>query len=348
MFCCAECFGDRGLRKSIFPLLSAEFGHCSYCEADGVSILEPSKLADYFELLVSAYQPEPTGKLLVRWFREDWGLFDHPHMDDPRAKDLLSEILDNGEIVRRPFSPLAALGSSGLGNWEELRDEVRYKNRFFPAVDINLERLKVLLSRLMLEPDEIPERWYRARIQVGEKPIPIAEMGAPPNRVASHGRANPAGIPYLYLASTEDTAISEVRPHTGEVACIADFRTPSQLKVVDLRSPKKMVSPFLLEDAEDIGRMRSDLPFLERLGEELTRPVVPQSAAIDYTPSQYLCEFIKKCGYDGVIYRSSVSEGMNLALFDPAKAERGDVSHYQVQRVAVDIIRLDVQAGPEP
>jgi hypothetical protein len=38
--------------------------------------------------------------------------------------------------------------------------------------------------------------------------------------------------------------------------------------------------------------MRSDLPFLERLGDELTRPVVPQAAAIDYTPSQYLSEFI--------------------------------------------------------
>jgi len=341
MFCCAECFGDRGLRKSIFPLLSTEVGRCTYCETDGVPILAPSKLADYFELLVSAYQPDPAGQLLVRWFREDWGLFDHPHMDDPRAKDLLSEILDNGEIVRRPFSPAAALDSGRLGDWENLRDELRYKNRFFPAVNIDLERLKVLLSRLMLDPDEVPGLWYRARIQAGETAIPIGEMGAPPNRVASHGRANPAGIPYLYLASTEDTAISEIRPHTGELACVADFRTPNELKVVDLRRPKKMVSPFLLEDAEDIGRMRSDLPFLERLGEELTRPVVPQSAAIDYTPSQYLCEFIKKCGYDGVIYRSSVSEGLNLALFDPAKAERGHVSQYRVERVSVDITRLD-------
>ena len=84
--------------------------------------------------------------------------------------------------------------------------------------------------------------------------------------------------------------------HTGEMVCVADFTTPPNLKLVDLRSPRKMVSPFLLEDAADIGRMRSDLPFLERLGDELTRPVVPQSAAIDYTPSQYLCEFIKKCG----------------------------------------------------
>jgi hypothetical protein len=101
-----------------------------------------------------------------------------------------------------------------------------------------------------------------------------------------------------------------------------------------------MVSPFLLEDAADIGRMRTDLPFLERLGDELTRPVVPQSAAIDYTPSQYLCEFIKKCGYEGVIYRSAVSDGINLALFDPALAQCGTVTQYRVARVTVDV------AGP--
>jgi hypothetical protein len=83
--------------------------------------------------------------------------------------------------------------------------------------------------------------------------------------------------------------------------------------------------------------MRNDLPFLERLGDELTRPVVPQSAAIDYTPSQYLCEFIKNCGYKGVIYRSSVSNGINLALFDPALALCGAVTQYRVTRVNVDI-----------
>lgn len=100
-----------------------------------------------------------------------------------------------------------------------------------------------------------------------------------------------------------------------------------------------MVSPFVLADAEDIGRMRSDLPFLEQLGEELTRPVVPQAAAIDYIPSQYVCEFIKKCGFDGVIYRSSVSDGMNLALFDPARAEPGEVTQFRVTRVSVDVAK---------
>jgi hypothetical protein len=336
MNCCAGCFGDRGLRRSIFPLRSTAIGRCSYCGADNVAVLLPSQLAEYFELLVSAYRPDADGKLLVQWFREDWGMFAHERMDDPRAKDLLSEILDDGEIVRQTFSPATAPGADRLGEWEKLRDELMYHNRFFPDANIDLDRLELLLSPLTLDADEVPDLWHRARIKTRDAAFLIDEMGAPPKRIASHGRANPAGIPYLYLGSTPETAISEIRPHTGEVACVADFRTPLDLKLVDLRGPRKMVSPFLFADAEDISKMRGDLPFLERLGDELTRPVIPQAAAIDYTPSQYVCEFIKKCGYDGVIYRSSVSNGINLALFNPEKAQPGTVTEYDVARVLVE------------
>jgi hypothetical protein len=161
-------------------------------------------------------------------------------------------------------------------------------------------------------------------------------MNAPPQHLASHGRANPAGIPYLYLGSQPDTAAAEIRPHTGEVACIAEFTIP-EIRAVDLRNPRGFVSPFLLGEASKIGQLRADLPLLERLGGELTRPVLPQRAAIDYIPSQYLCEFIKKAGFDGVLYRSSVSDGFNLALFAPDKAVGGAVTLFSITRVSVEV-----------
>jgi len=334
--CCAECFGDRGLRRNIIPIRSTATGQCSYCGANNIAIVVPRELAEYFEILVSAYRQDPTGKLLVQWFREDWAMFQNPRMDDSRAKDLLAEILNDDEVVRQQFVPASDPTVDRLSEWEKLRDELMYHNRYFPEATIDLDRLESLLSTLTLDGDEVPTLWYRARIQPSDAPFKVGEMGAPPKRIASHGRANPAGIPYLYLGSSPVTAISEIRPHTGETACVADFTSPRDLKFVDLRNPRSMVSPFLLNPS-DIGRMRNDLPFLERLGDELTRPVVPQSAAIDYTPSQYLCEFIKNCGYQGVIYRSSVSDGINLALFDPALAHCGTVAQYRVTRVSVDI-----------
>lgn len=265
-------------------------------------------------------------------------MFQHPKMDDARVNELLAEILSDGGIVRRRFVPAGGPSIDRLSEWEKLRDELMYHNRFFPEATIDLERLEALLSSLTLDSDEVPTRWwYRARIQTNDAPFNADAMSAPPQRFAPHGRANPAGIPYLYLGSTPDVAISEIRPHTGERACVAKFRTGAALKLIDLRNPRRMVSPFLLVDAIDIARMRSDLPFLERLGHELTRPVVPQSAAIDYTPSQYLCEFIKKCGYQGVLYRSSVGDGINLALFDPSHARCGTIAQYRVTRVSVDI-----------
>lgn len=210
-----------------------------------------------------------------------------------------------------------------------------YKNRYFLDKAPKTDRLEELLVHLPA--DDMPVRWYRARILTGDVAYPIDQMGAPPARLASHGRANPAGIPYLYLGSLPDTAAAEVRPHTGEVACVAEFTVTPPLRAVDLRNPRGLVSPFVLSSATEIGMLRADIPFLERLGEELTRPVLPRSAAIDYIPSQYLCEFIKKAGYDGVVYRSSVSNGINLALFNPAKAIGGTVSLYNITKVTVEV-----------
>lgn len=283
---------------------------------------------------MNVYELDPDGRTLVEWMKEDWQLFPDARLDHPRASQLLGEILDDGNIVRKAFSPSPRYTSNGLVQWETLRDEMMYKNRWFLEQELDRERLTGLLT--MLLETEVPELWYRARILTGDNPFTIAEMNAPPKHLASHGRANPAGIPYLYLGSLPNTAAAEIRPHTGEIACIAEFTIP-KIRAVDLRNPRGFVSPFVLGEASKIGQLRVDLPLLERLGYELTRPVLPQRAAIDYIPSQYLCEFIKKAGFDGVVYRSSVSEGINLALFDPGKALGGSVSLYNITKVSVEV-----------
>lgn len=332
--CCPECFDDRGLREQIFPFLEPEHGTCSYCGRHDVDLLEPQALAPYFELVVNVYELSEQGQSLAEWMKEDWQLFPHPAMNVASAKQLLADILGDGEIVRASFIPSPSYKSEGLVQWETLRDEMMYRNRWFLDMSLDTDRLLQLLDHLPAI--GLPRTWYRARIPSGDETYAIDKMGAPPKRLASHGRANPAGIPYLYLGSKPETAVAEIRPHTGEVACVADFAIP-EIRAVDLRDPRKLVSPFILEDASAIGQLRADLPFLERLGEELTRPVLPSGAAIDYIPSQYLCEFIKKSGFDGVVYRSSVSDGINLALFEPESATGGGVALYKVSKVSVEV-----------
>ena len=333
-FCCPECFDDRELRDHLFPSLGPSHGTCDFCGTADTQLVEPGKLANYFEPLVYVYELSEDGKPLVEWMKDDWQLFSHERMDTAHAKELLGEILDDGEIIRRDFAPSTNYISEGLAQWDKLRDELMYANRWFLDVAIDENRLKLLLEMLIAPP--LPQKWYRARIRTEDEIFPIDKMGAPPKRRSSNGRANPAGIPYLYLGSLPDTAVAEVRPHTGEVACVADFTIPD-IKAVDLRNPRKLVSPFILNDPGPIGQLRADLPLLERLGEELTRPVQPAGAAIDYIPSQYLCEFIKRSGFDGVVYRSSVGDGINLALFNPQQAVGGEVKLFNVAKVSVEV-----------
>ncbi|HVJ52278.1 MAG TPA: RES family NAD+ phosphorylase [Aliidongia sp.] len=240
------------MREKIFPFLGPERGTCTYCATRDVDLLEPRTLAPYFELVANVYEPSDQGQSLAEWMKEDWQLFSHTSMDIAHTKELLADILDDGEIVRTSFIPSPSYKSEGLVQWETLRDEMMYRNRWFLDMSLDTDRLRQLLDHLHLPAAELPRTWYRARIRSSDETYAIDKMGAPPKRLASHGRANPAGIPYLYLGSKPETAAAEIRPHTGEVACVADFTVP-EIRAVDLRNPRKLVSPFILADASALS-----------------------------------------------------------------------------------------------
>lgn len=332
MLCCGNCFDDRGLSEQIIPFLSRQSGACPTCHSTTADLVEARSLGDYFELLCGIYVEGESDKVLADWLIDDWQLFPI-HRDT--ANVLLMEILDDGERIRQSLVPSERCRSDSLDRWKELRNELRFRNRFFPDSGIKLDRLEQLFAHMMIELSPSETQWWRARVQRRSKAYSLDEMKAPPIAAASHGRVNPAGIPYLYLGSQIRTVISEVRPHPGEVVCIAEFEVPAGTQLVDLRNPRQMVSPFLLQDENEIALMRGEVDFLERLGHELSTPVLPHTAAIDYTPTQYLCEYIKKCGYGGVVFSSSLGDGNNLALFDPMLKPTGTVDQYRVEKVNV-------------
>lgn len=337
MKCCPSCIGDQHLRRVIIPNLTSTKGTCSYCGSENELLIDPVNLRDHFELLLAIYGIADKGISLAEWLKHDWAMFQLPQMDIATTSQLLADILEDDGINHQTFIPSDLSSSDTLDEWETFRNELMYKNRFFPNTTFNLDRLKRYLQQLPPDKDDFPQICYRARIQKEKAPYLADNMGAPPKDKTSHGRANPAGIPYLYLASTIQTAISEIRPHTGEIANIAEFTLRDDLKIIDLRHPRKTVSPFVLDEVSEVALLRADIGFLEHLGEELTRPILPHTAAIDYTPSQYLCEFVKNCGYHGVMYRSSVGEGVNIALFNQEDAKVGAVTVHKVSRVFVEI-----------
>ncbi|WP_297571953.1 RES family NAD+ phosphorylase [uncultured Deefgea sp.] len=316
--------------------LSTSEGCCDFCGSAQFPLLDPVLLREQFELLAGIYIRDDNGRTLVEWMQEDWLIFNSTALNSHQMRALLSEILDDGEIVRQKFVPQSNGDIDVSERWQEFRLELMHANRYFPESAIDMMDLKELLEHLVIKSENAPQEWFRGRICL-DNPFTQQQMSSPPKHLASHGRANPAGIPYLYMASTEQTAVSEIRPHTGEAVTIAKASLRGDLIFADLRNPRKTISPFLIGDEEKIKKTRNFIGFLELLGRELTRPVLPRSAAFDYAPSQYLCEFIKKCNYSGVIYSSSVGDGFNLALFDPSLADINNVYQKLVSRVSVII-----------
>lgn len=341
MFCCDKCFSDPFLSDDIpatsMLLEGGTVRTCSYCKAEQQLCIPPAMLQSYFEQLIAVYKEDPEGDFLVELLKKDWAMFTTPSMDIARAKSLLADILDDGEIVRRKFVPVNDSESDALVKWNALRSELKHSNRYFPKIEINKTRLRELLDFLIFRDSNIGRTWYRARVQESSEIIHMDKMLAPPKEVVSHGRANPAGIPYLYIASDALTAIAEIRPHTGDQITVAEILISANLRLADLRHPKKTVSPIPLQDETQIAMLRTDINFLEKLGDELKRPVSKRAAAYEYVPSQYLCELIKDFGFDGVVYSSSVGNGVNLALFYPEKATVQGVSKHAVSRVTVEL-----------
>jgi len=342
MGCCCLCIGDRALSKRA-EFRTTSTGRCGYCARENALLVETDTLRDDFEALAGIYSTDANGRPLLAWLKEDWEMFPTEVISAEAAERLLVEILGDPGVATRLMAPSTASRTDSLQRWRDFRYELMHVNRFFPQGAIDLARLKALLPYLQSSSRDQPQIWFRARLQVDDLALTLEQMGAPPKERSSHGRANPAGIPYLYLASDADTAISEIRPHAGEIATVAEFGLVGDLEFLDLRHPRKTVSPFDVSGEAEAALLRADIAFLEQLGDELTRPVVPNSAAINYTPSQYLCELAKHCNFHGVLYRSSVTNGTNLALFQSGLAIGRVTSQLAIRRIRVEAENLAIR-----
>lgn len=155
---------------------------------------------------------------------------------------------------------------------------------------------------------------------------------APSGEKAKAGRVNPEGISYLYTAKDIKTAILEMRPQMGQDFSIATIEITKEAKLFDFT-----YSPEQAEDGDFII-----LNEFQKISKEFSKPNFGNP--VDYVPTQYLCECIKRLGFDGIRYKSAVSEtGINVVLFDVNEETRVyDVTGskvYEVNRLDIDISR---------
>jgi len=128
-------------------------------------------------------------------------------------------------------------------------------------------------------------------------------------------RANSSGIPCLYAARDEKTAISEIRPFLCNEISIATIRPVRNLKLFDLY--------FSLEQHynEIIKPPHSDFWFNIAL-----KYSVPYENSMrnEYLLTQCISEYVQLEGFDGIQYASSLNEGgKNIVIFNCKHEEEG-------------------------
>lgn len=156
---------------------------------------------------------------------------------------------------------------------------------------------------------------------------------------ASDGRANPEGIPRLYMAFDRHTAIAEVRPWIGSLVTVAFMKTVKDLKVVDCRSDGGR-DPIYLEG--EPNEEKREAAVWAHVARAFREPVLRGDNRAGYAPTQLIAELFEREGYDGIVYGSGFGdEAANIVVFDLAAAEIVAAEIHEVKSVKLDHGEVD-------
>ena len=253
MVCCINCFKDIEIRAAIEMV--GHIGNCPVCKDKNTWIYDSEQDADktnveeLLDSILELYAPESElpilypeeEKLLIEdRLLKDWSIFSGSSFEVKRiVSEHISESLDlNSRImiervgIPQLFDEAYLKDNSIMGkySWDVFKKYLRNENRFHSKY-INLE---VLESVLKETETIIPAgtRFYRARVS-DKRGYSRKEMWAPPDDVASPGRANSKGQSCLYLCSHRKTTVKEIRAHAFDYVTIATFKLNRDVRVLD-------------------------------------------------------------------------------------------------------------------
>ena len=153
---------------------------------------------------------------------------------------------------------------------------------------------------------------------------------------ATEGRINTRGIPCLYLAGSEKIAVSEMRPVIGSYVSCSQFKVKEKVKIVDCSDTSEQEGLFPITE----NNINSKELVWYRVCQAFCAPVIVEDDFSEYVITQTIAEKFKDLGYDGVAYKSIFSnsndqEHLNIALFNPEKADLLNTRFFKVKGVDV-------------
>lgn len=341
MNCCCNCFSS----PYLYNIISTDTrkGDCDFCSTKDISIYTPRELIPFFRNILNLYElNNEFGSGIIIAIEKDFNNSIFSNLVQNKTELLRSIVSDELEEFEKLFTNKVSSTlkdgfhleqSQQIHNiWSSFKDEIRYINRFHIQNTIELPKLKKFFENesfhTVLKKGRI---FYRSRIS-DKLGYNKSNMGNPPKEKATAGRANPKGISYLYLADDVVTSIYEARATLYDYVSIGDFRLVDDIKILNLRQPS--YDPISWSEEEAIDDYIVYVPFIKTLQKELSLPIRRLDKEIDYIPTQYLSEFIKSIGFDGVEFQSSLySRGYNLAIFYPDKFECINADVYEIESI---------------
>lgn len=342
-YCCEKCFKDTQIIETIRK--QNIIGNCDFCSSKALPVIDISEnnpVSDMILGLIQVYSVSDDGnaKPLKEALRDDWDIFNGgceiilalvkslcskeiAETDDLFTKKvIISQMYD--EDFQREFGLFRGL------SWEEFSNYIKYENRFHNDF-LNYDEFSSILTSLCKEFDK-GNPFYRARICDNLTGFTTDQMYAPPKGRRKPGRINPEEMVALYLSSDEGTILYETRANVYDYITIGEFKAKRVLKLVDL-SGFSTISPFAYEESF-LERFAINRNVLHDISHEIAKPVRRHDSPFEYLPTQYISEFIKSQGYDGVAYKSTINkDGYNFALFDETLVECTSVKTVEVNHI---------------
>lgn len=330
---CSCCFNDKEITQFIITN-SKENGKCEYCSSDS-ELLDIEELSDFFASLFSIYKETANGIPLTKLVQEDWNLFSHKQIElELFIKDILTSI-SSPLSIHSKTSHIEDI-EENVAFWDTLKYELKNKRRFLTdteqIIDYGWDTFFNVFSNF-----DNSINLFRARIHYNdeqEKPFHMTVMGCPKTSY-SEGRANPKGIPYLYLCKDIETTFYETRASYLDYISIGLFKVvdDNTLKIVDFT---KYLSPF--NNATDIIAFSKGKILRDTISKDLSKPLHRFDSELEYIPTQFICEFIRYFyDVDGIQFFSSLRKGgVNVVLFNEDKVICKAVDLHQISGIDIN------------
>lgn len=333
-FVCKNCFSDKELIG--FIVSQGKIGNCNCCKSEVVERIELIELLDFFKELFDNFQVKADGNSLISLIQGNWNLFSNLDC----GHKILNEALNQTDSAISNSEELVDFGEEILENinyWSFLKEQLKWEKRYFTNIETLIEDLgwdSFFESKTNIKDDKT---YYRARLHHNsqEDIYPIDKMSSPPAKYASAGRANPIGIPYLYLSDNVETVLYEVRASYLDEISVAEFTKneeyPNEIIISDFTE-----IPTLYHTKEVNKKIKSTL-LKQLISRDLSKPMRRYDSELDYIPTQFICEFIKIfTNVQGIKFRSSLhNTGSNLVLFNQETMKCRNVKKVQISKVNI-------------